>query len=447
MNHVRSVEQRGALPGVFPWKGDFMRKSSGKFVLVVVIASLGMTVAASPPDVFSDMKFKDAKAKAIETKKLFIVDATASWCAPCKMMDQTTWIDEDVVSWINEHAIAIQLDVDEEKMGAKMLKISAMPTIIAFKEGKEFDRVVGYQDAPQLLEWLDGVGEGRRAIDKLRERAGDRMDPEGNVDIDARYDLARTLMLNGELDEATEEYVWLWENMLKFDPAYSGVRLSFMAGDMAELVNKHEPAKKAFMNLRDQLTDRVEKGNADRNVLVDWLHLNEIIADDEATLDWYDRIKDAPIRSEALRSVENDIFKLLIERKRWSDAGWVYENPEAQARIQILFSGMNDLPNLPEDQIEMFRKHLEKSLLSDLSLLYAACLAAEREKSAGEVAALLLKEMDDEISRFGLIKAALGAGQPRMMHSRWLDEAAEQGEKNTPLRRKLEQALAEKEEK
>ena len=107
---------------------------------------------------------------------------------------------------------------------------------------------------------------------------------------------------------------------------------------------------------------------------------------------------------------------------------------------------MNDLPNLPEDQIEMIRKRLEKSLLSDLSLLYAACLAAEREKSAGEVAALLLKEMDDEISRFSLIKAALGAGQPRMMHVRWLDEADEQGEKNTPLRRKLERALAEKDQ-
>ena len=31
-----------------------------------------------------------------------------------------------------------------------------------------------------------------------------------NVDIDARYELAGTLLRNGELDEATEEFVWLW---------------------------------------------------------------------------------------------------------------------------------------------------------------------------------------------------------------------------------------------
>ena len=424
-----------------------MRKSSGMFVLVVVISSLGMTVAASPPDVFSDMKFKDAKAKSIETKKLFIVDATASWCGPCKMMDKTTWIDEDVVSWINEHAIAIQLDVDEEKMGAKMLKISAMPTIIVFKEGKEFDRVVGYQDSQQILDWLDGVSEGRRAIDKLRERAGDRMDPEGNVDIRARYDLAQALVRNGEYDEATEEYVWLWKNMLQFMPSMYGVRLSFMAGKMTELTNSHAPAKEAFQHLRDQLSERIEKGTGDREVLKDWVCLNQIINDTEATLDWYDRVKDDLGRPETLHYVEREIFELLIADERWCDAGWVYESPESQAKQQIRRLRMSERLNIPEDQAARLREFRTKSFRNDLSLLYATCLAAEREKPAREVAAVLLKEMDDEISRFNLIKSALDAGQPRMLHSQWLDEADEQGEKNAPLRRKLNKALAAKVEK
>ena len=41
------------------------------------------------------------------------------------------------------------------------LEIRAMPTIIAFKDGQEKDRVVGYRDPRGLLDWLRGLERGR----------------------------------------------------------------------------------------------------------------------------------------------------------------------------------------------------------------------------------------------------------------------------------------------
>jgi len=39
----------------------------------------------------------------------------APWCGPCREMDRTTWRDEALVKWVQEHAIAIQIDGSAER--------------------------------------------------------------------------------------------------------------------------------------------------------------------------------------------------------------------------------------------------------------------------------------------------------------------------------------------
>jgi thiol:disulfide interchange protein len=98
--------------------------------------------------------FDEALAKARSDNKLLVVDAMATWCGPCKMMDRDSWSNPDVQAWMNEHAVFAQVDVDQHVETAKKLKIEAMPTIIVFKDGQETGRVVGYRNASQLLSWL-----------------------------------------------------------------------------------------------------------------------------------------------------------------------------------------------------------------------------------------------------------------------------------------------------
>lgn len=123
------------------------------FLLPVVV--LGLFVARAKPQVFSELSLAQAQAKAVEQEKILLVDATADWCQPCKLMERTTWVDPEVISWIKLNAIAIQIDVDKQQAEAEELNIRAMPTIIVFKDGSELDRVVGYKDASELLAWLN----------------------------------------------------------------------------------------------------------------------------------------------------------------------------------------------------------------------------------------------------------------------------------------------------
>lgn len=112
------------------------------------------------PAVFAALSFDEAVTKAKQENKLVIVDAMASWCPPCKMMDKQSWPDAKVAGWLNENALAVQVDVDKQSQWAKTHKIEAMPTIIAFRDGREVKRIVGGLGPSDLLNWLNGLPKG-----------------------------------------------------------------------------------------------------------------------------------------------------------------------------------------------------------------------------------------------------------------------------------------------
>jgi thiol:disulfide interchange protein len=117
-----------------------------------------VSVGHEMPAVFSELSYEEAKAAAEADGKILIVNATARWCVPCGKMCRTTWVDEALVSWITEHAIAIQVDVDWQVKVARQLEVSPpIPIVAVYKDGEEFDRVVGYQSADELLQWLEGA--------------------------------------------------------------------------------------------------------------------------------------------------------------------------------------------------------------------------------------------------------------------------------------------------
>jgi thiol:disulfide interchange protein len=109
-------------------------------------------VAGGHGEVFTTASYAEAKASAGD--KLLLVDATATWCPPCKEMEKSTWPSEDVKAWVGENALAVQVDVDKDKAAAGELKIKAMPTVILFRGGKELGRHVGYLGPAELVSWL-----------------------------------------------------------------------------------------------------------------------------------------------------------------------------------------------------------------------------------------------------------------------------------------------------
>ena len=80
-------------------------------------------------------EFKAALAKP----GVMIIDAFATWCGPCKV------IAPKVVEFSKKYESArfYKVDIDEVPDVAQELGIRAMPTFKIFKDGEEFQTVVG----------------------------------------------------------------------------------------------------------------------------------------------------------------------------------------------------------------------------------------------------------------------------------------------------------------
>ncbi|XP_042502284.1 thioredoxin H-type-like [Macadamia integrifolia] len=77
--------------------------------------------------------------KGNESKKLIVVDFTASWCGPCRIMAP---ILAELAKKL-PNVTFLKVDVDELKSIATDWAVEAMPTFVFLKEGKIVDKIVG----------------------------------------------------------------------------------------------------------------------------------------------------------------------------------------------------------------------------------------------------------------------------------------------------------------
>ncbi|PWA90624.1 thioredoxin H-type 1 [Artemisia annua] len=84
-------------------------------------------------------EWKAQKEKLDASGKLGVVDFTASWCGPCRVIAP---VFEELAKKFSG-VVFLKVDVDELKSVAEEFKVEAMPTFVFLKNGKEVDRMVG----------------------------------------------------------------------------------------------------------------------------------------------------------------------------------------------------------------------------------------------------------------------------------------------------------------
>jgi thioredoxin 1 len=88
--------------------------------------------------------------EVLEEKKTVLIDFFADWCYPCKMMAPVV---EEVSK---EESIKVgKVNIDENQELAEKYGVESIPTIIVFKNGKEYKRQVGVTDRESLLNLLN----------------------------------------------------------------------------------------------------------------------------------------------------------------------------------------------------------------------------------------------------------------------------------------------------
>lgn len=91
------------------------------------------------------------ESEILNSSKIALVDFWAPWCMPCRMIAP---IIEELAEEMKDKAVVGKVNVDEEGELAMKYGVSSIPTLIVFKNGAEYKRVIGVQSKAALVHLL-----------------------------------------------------------------------------------------------------------------------------------------------------------------------------------------------------------------------------------------------------------------------------------------------------
>ncbi|HEY7788383.1 MAG TPA: thioredoxin TrxC [Casimicrobiaceae bacterium] len=90
-------------------------------------------------------------ARHIDGGVPIVVDFWAAWCGPCRMMAPAF---EEAAARVASGIHLAKLDTEAEPEIASRHGIRSIPTLIAFRDGREIARQSGALSLPQLMQWI-----------------------------------------------------------------------------------------------------------------------------------------------------------------------------------------------------------------------------------------------------------------------------------------------------
>ena len=111
----------------------------------------GLEQGPGEPRPLSDESFE---FEVLQNELPSVVDFYSLMCSPCQVMSGLlNEIGPDYMGKVN----FFRLDVTKNPYTASRYNVSSVPTVIAYKNGKEASRFVGLMPIDELRDWIDEI--------------------------------------------------------------------------------------------------------------------------------------------------------------------------------------------------------------------------------------------------------------------------------------------------
>lgn len=117
---------------------------------------------------FQELSLEEAQQQAYQKDKLFFLYFSAEWCMPCRWMEEETFHDPALASYVKANYLAVKVDISKAmgRILQEQFEVTALPSILVFDAlGHLIDRREASQEAAPMLRWLKRLDKPANHLD------------------------------------------------------------------------------------------------------------------------------------------------------------------------------------------------------------------------------------------------------------------------------------------
>lgn len=180
-----------------------------RLLVLIGIALLGAAMLpflkSRPSATAIDWKFDARLAfeQASASDRSLLVYLNADWCGYCRRLEQTTFVDPDVISGLADEFVWLNLNAEKDPEGIRLREkfgVEGFPVVLVLTpEEAEVDRVSGYRPPADFLQAVTAAATSSDSFSGLRRQAA-----EDSSSADVYFRLAQKYIERGMTNEAED---------------------------------------------------------------------------------------------------------------------------------------------------------------------------------------------------------------------------------------------------